>query len=97
MYAHLAQLIQETDAFNVQTIKNGTHLLDALVQVDHLILVLLVTIQHKVNAQLFLILYGQTVNVHVDLASHQLDSNVFALVLKLMIFVISALINPTLN
>lgn len=97
MYAHLAQLIQETDAFNVRTIKNGTHLLVALAQVDHSILVLLVIIQHKVNVQLFLILSGQTVNAYVDLASHQLDSNVFALVLKLMIFVISVLINPTLN
>jgi hypothetical protein len=83
--------------FNVQTIKNGIHLLVALAQVDHLILALLVIIQLKVNVQLFLILSGQIVNAYVDLASHQLDSNVFALVLKLMIFVISAHINQTLN
>ena len=76
MYAHLAQLIQEIDAFNAQTIKNGTHLLVALAQVDHLILVLLVIIQHKVNVQLFLILSGQTVNAYVDLALLQSDFNV---------------------
>jgi hypothetical protein len=83
--------------FNVQTIKNGFHLSVAHAHLVHLILVLLVIPQLKVNAQLLLILFGQTTNVYADQDLLKLDSNAFVMVHKLMTFAINVLINQIQN
>jgi hypothetical protein len=79
--------------FNVQTIKNGFDLSVAHAHLVHLILVLLVIFQLKVNVQLLLILFGQTTNAYADQDLLKLDSNAFAMVHKLMTFAINVPIN----
>lgn len=93
MFVHLVLSTLVINVFNVQTIKNGFHLTVAHARPVHLILVLLVISQIKVNAQLLLILFGQTTNVYADQDLLKLDSNAFVMVHKLMTFAINVLIN----
>jgi hypothetical protein len=97
VFVHLALSTLVINVFNVQTIKNGFHLSVAHAHLVHLILVLLVIPQLKVNAQLLLILFGQITNVYADQDLLKLDSNAFAMVHKLMTFAINVLINQIQN
>lgn len=64
---------------------------------DHLILEHHVNSQLKVNALLFLTLFGLILSAYVDLDLPKLDSSVYAMELRMEISVTNAHTNKTLN
>lgn len=82
---------------NVQMTRNGFHLLVAPALMDLSILELHASTQLPANVKLLLMPFGLITSVSADLDSPKLDSNVSAMVLKLVTCVINARTNLTRN
>lgn len=78
-------------------VNNGLKVLDVFALKDNSILELLVHLYHKLNVQQLLILFHlpKLVNVSVAQVSQKLAYNVYAMVLRQVLFVTDALKNQT--